>query len=84
MEKKNDIKKREKEEKLKVKKELKVKLELIGKREEPTYRKHTHKKKSLLKAAVLGPSSGSGSLLFEYYESFINIRGSLASTEPLP
>ena len=72
VQKKTDIKKRQRKEKLKEKgAQSKSRIDRQKKR---TDLKQTQRKVISLKSCILGSSYGSGNLLLEYYESFYNTK----------
>ena len=72
VQKKTDIKKRQRKEKLKEKgAQSKSRIDRQKKR---TDLKQTQRKVISLKSCILGASCGSGNLLLEYYESFYNTK----------
>ena len=80
----NDFEKLSKEDKVKAKLLQKKSKELIEKGNKRIIEKVKGIRQNFAKAVVAGSRSGSGKIVYEFYDKLVLIWGGLANTEPLP
>ena len=80
----NDFEKLSKEDKVKAKLLQKKSKELIERRNKQIIEKVKEIRQNFVKAVVAGSRSGSGKIVYEFYDKLVLIWGGSANTEPLP
>lgn len=79
----DDFKTRSKEEQAKAKHRVKESKDMITKGQKRVMEKVKEIRQSFSKAVVSGSRSGSGKLVYEFYDKLITLWGGSAGTEPL-